>query len=448
LLAGTWLFWREEERAAALPWSGLVFGAAGLTRPEAPLFLGLLMLFLGGQGAVPLGRWLLGREDRPEERTTVALASIATLVAGGGLGIVLAPVSLWQRALGYAVVAIAASVLLAHLPRALWSRRNLLRGVLFVMPVAAHLTWRKSYYGHWLPNTLMAKTGDLHAQLNGGLGYLGSYLSHEGTAAYLALFGVAAGLARRRHDILALAATLLCGAAYVVLVGGDWMPLFRFMTPLQPLLLLLAGLGARALLEARNRVARGGVLLLGVLVTCQRATTILDDDALVEREKSFWERAAGGVSGWFAARAEARGAEQVRGAIALGDIGQVGYRSDYPILDLLGLVDPVIAALPGGYTTKLGPGFRNRFFDEKPRYFILISGNGDCDHPTVAGSITLYHDPRFRRQYRLDGRIPLDGGISWCVYEHVSRADASPPAADGDRSLDRRDAPLPTPLDI
>src|SRR5262249_10524491 len=30
-----------------VPWSGLVFGLAGLTRPEAPMFIGILMLFLG-----------------------------------------------------------------------------------------------------------------------------------------------------------------------------------------------------------------------------------------------------------------------------------------------------------------------------------------------------------------------------------------------------------------
>ncbi|MEX1365384.1 MAG: hypothetical protein AB1Z98_19820 [Nannocystaceae bacterium] len=47
VLWGTWRMFLEVERGSKVPWSGLVFAAAGLTRPEAPLFLGLPMLLLG-----------------------------------------------------------------------------------------------------------------------------------------------------------------------------------------------------------------------------------------------------------------------------------------------------------------------------------------------------------------------------------------------------------------
>jgi len=116
LLAGTLLFFRETEAtpdltpkpapekarlfdARTFPFSGLVFGLAGLTRPEAPMFIGILMLFLG---------------------------------------------------------------------RRIVARQNILRGALFAVPVAAHLLWRHSYYGAWLPNTLSAKTGNLDGQIQNG----------------------------------------------------------------------------------------------------------------------------------------------------------------------------------------------------------------------------------------------------------------------------------------
>mgnify|MGYP006202972727 CR=1 FL=1 len=54
VLAGTLLFMREEEAGAGVPWSGLCFAAAGLSRPEAPLFLGVLMLFLAGRPLLEL----------------------------------------------------------------------------------------------------------------------------------------------------------------------------------------------------------------------------------------------------------------------------------------------------------------------------------------------------------------------------------------------------------
>jgi hypothetical protein len=124
------------------------------------------------------------------------------------------------------------------------------------------------------------------------------------------------------------------------------------------------------------------------------------------------------VASWFRAEEQKRGRDDVYGTIALGDIGEVGYDTDYPILDLLGLVDPVIADLPGGYTFKVGHGFRDRFFDIAPRYFILISSSGDCVHPSVVGSRALYFDKRFLRAYHETGKVPLDDGFNWCIYQH------------------------------
>src|SRR5262249_45377917 len=112
VLLATWLFLRERDRPEAFPWSGAALAVAGLTRPEAPMFAGLLMLFLAGK---PVAK---GEKRSP-------LRPIADL----------------------------------------FERRNLLRAALFVVPVAAHLVFRKAYYGAWLPNTFTAKTGDLRQQI-------------------------------------------------------------------------------------------------------------------------------------------------------------------------------------------------------------------------------------------------------------------------------------------
>src|SRR5262249_44447108 len=105
------------------------------------------------------------------------------------------------------------------------------------------------------------------------------------------------------------------------------------------------------------------------------------------------------------------------GEVAIGDIGYVGYATNYPVLDLLGLVDPVISQLPGAYTRKLGPGFTDRFFEKAPLYFLLISSSMDCEHPSVPGSQVIYHDHRFRDGYSVAGKVPLDGGYAWCIYK-------------------------------
>ena len=422
VLLGVWLFIGEEEQQRKLPWSGLVFGAAGLTRPEAPLYLGLMMLLLAGKAFLPLRKWLLRSEEPERNRPTIVFACIAVialLVAGR---LLLPPQPKIIVGLGWAVVGVAAVWLVASLPRTLLSKGNLLRGVLFLAPVSAHMLWRHSYYGSWLPNTLSAKTGNMGQQLSGGLRYLSNYVDHEGPVLYLMLFGLSAAMVWRHRELLACAAIVVCGCLYVVLVGGDWMPIFRFMSPLQPSIFLLIGVAVRAIVEKHHKLINYGLLLLALLTIAQRAQKLqVDRNFIIEHEKFFWDHAAGGVSQWFARQAAQRGREATYGEIALGDIGQVGYETDMPVLDLLGLIDPVIAKLPGGYTHKIGRGFRDRFFDKKPRYFILISAQNDCYHPSVTGSRVLYGDRRFAKNYTLSGRVALERaskGFSWCIYEH------------------------------
>jgi len=211
---------------------------------------------------------------------------------------------------------------------------------------------------------------------------------------------------------------------YVTVVGGDWMVLYRFMVPLQPFILFLVGVGVRVIVEQRNRIANYGMLLLTLVTIGVRANRLRQDRRVtVTAERRFWGSAAGGVAKWFREQEERRGRDDVYGTIALGDIGQVGYETDFPILDLLGLVDPVISKLPGGYTTKIGKGFRERLFDSEARYFILISAENDCEHPSVIGSRVIFSDARFKKDYALSGRVRLDGGFSWCIYEHKNTWD-------------------------
>ncbi|MCA9617965.1 MAG: hypothetical protein KC731_03025 [Myxococcales bacterium] len=436
---GAYLFLREERSPAPpsapwsrrLPWSGLVFAAAGLTRPEAPMYLGLLMLFMGGPVLIPLLHKPDEDIDDPDARR-VATLFFALLFATSTFGIrvfaVGTPVQVpWALAVLGGLLGLLAVL---SLPRGLFSPRNLVRGALFVVPVGAHLLWRHQYYGRWLPRTLTAKTGDLAQQLAGGGDYAKHFVEHEGPLPYLLLFAMGAALAWRHREMLALAAIAVTGAAYVILVGGDWMVLFRFFVPLVPFFYILLDVVLRAAVDEGRRALHYGLALLALFVVTQRGRQIRDDSGLaLNKEKVFWDGAAGGVARWFRDQEAARGHEAVAGTLALGDIGQVGYETGYPILDLLGLVDPVISDLPGGYTRKVGPGFRDRFFDVGPRYVIIISSDGDCRHPSVLGSRVLYQDARFRKSYVESGRvaIPPDGRFNWCIYER--RELANPGAA-------------------
>ena len=426
VLLGSWLFMREEAgELRGVPWSGAIFALAALTRPEAPMYLGLLMLFMVGKPIFKLPKTIAKTdegepEDPIQERAVIMFSCILTAAVLIGVLISMRERSTLMTFGGGAVMVISAMMVLASLPRTMFGKRNLIRGGLFVAPIVLHVLWRHSYYGEWLPNTLVAKTGDMAQQIAGGVRYVLGYVEHEGPVIYLALFGVAMGLVKKRVEMLALGAITICGAIYIVSVGGDWMTLYRFCAPLQPFLFLLIGVATRELLERRSRMVNYGFLMFAMVVVANRSHRLAQDTKQVLlQEKDFWDSAAGGVSEWFIEQVDRRGDEAVRGAIAVGDMGQIGYRTDFPILDLLGLVDPVIAKLPGGYTNKVGEGFRNHFFDSKPRYFILISGGGNCKNPSVIGSKVLYADSRFRKTYKVSGEVRLKNNFLWCVYEHV-----------------------------
>lgn len=451
VLTGWLLMDREEERDAKIPWSGLVFAAAGLTRPEAPLYMGIAMLFLEGKRLVALGG-RVGGIDLERLRPVLLCACIivvgALLTAYLALGAPLGAI----RTAGLTGLTITMLLSLTLLPRSLFGVRNLLRGGLFVVPVAAHLLWRKSYYGAWLPNTLQAKTGSPAMQFAGGFDYLTKFVQHEGVVLIMLIFALSAGLVWRQRMVLAMVALSVLSSVYVLLVGGDWMPLFRYMAPVQPFLLLLVDLGARVVVEQRRRVINYAMVMLTLVAIGERSRRVSRDRSnVVIKEQLFWDTAAGGVANWFAEQSSARGREQVQGTIAMGDIGQIGYETDFPVLDLLGLVDPVIAKLPGGYTHKVGPEFRNHFFESKARYVILISSDGDCHHPSVTGSRVLYGDRRFRQSYGVSGHVKLEGGYAWCIFEHrdhLGDREELPPVKDPPSSKGqlRPTTPVPTQM--
>ncbi|WP_437916327.1 hypothetical protein WME73_16675 [Sorangium sp. So ce302] len=359
-LAGTELFFREEDAASDdsgarpalvfswfswFPFSGAVFALAALTRPEAPLFLGLLVVW--------------------------------------------------------------------HSEQAL-SRRSGLRLVAFALPVAAHLVWRHSYYGAWLPNTLAAKTGDFAQQIQGGGDYVRKYAQHAGAFLWLGILSVASSIVHRRRSGLAIASIALLFGVYVVAVGGDWMPYFRFLAPAEPFAFLLADDAVRAIAARRERVASLAIAAFGAITIATRAGELVRAQRnLLVNDKGFWDDAAGRSAEWLVQNAEP-------GPIALADIGYVGYRTGFPVVDMLGLLSPEVSRLPGAYTHKVGAGYTDAIFAKNPRYFLLISSGIDCKTPTVPSSRASYEDPRFKADYRLRQVIALRKGGAWCIYGKTS----------------------------
>jgi arabinofuranosyltransferase len=122
----------------------------------------------------------------------------------------------------------------------------------------AWFAWRWWYYGLPLPATYYAKA--LIPKLLPRRGWEYVRAEVRGTGVWIALPFAALLLARRRLDALCLVGFALLHVAYVIKVGGDWMPYGRFLLPVLPIAAVIVAWGGGDLAAlARARLGRGGL---------------------------------------------------------------------------------------------------------------------------------------------------------------------------------------------
>jgi arabinofuranosyltransferase len=422
--AGLLVFVREEERERGWPWSGLIFAVASLTRPEAPLFLGLMMLHLRGRPLVDLprlsrlGRRVFEGDDHEWRPPALCLGVLAV-----ALGVTLVQRDYWRddaaTLTSCALLAAGAILVVLTVPRSFFARQNLVRIELFLVPVVVHAVWRFKYYGQWLPNTLTAKTGDAGQQFADGTRYFDYYVGEiEGPLVWLIFAACGLAIAKRDPIRLAFASMVAAFCSYVVLVGGDWMTLGRFFVPLLPMFYVLLDVTARELLGMR-RATMWAVMLAIPFVIHQRHAVLEENHKVITNERNYWNDCAGGTAKWFLEQQREHG-DGARGTIALGDIGRVGWATGYPVFDVLGLVDETTAEASGGHRQRTGDDFLEHFYAAAPRYFVASKGTVRCHDPVGPPVLrAIQKDPRFQTTYRLRARIPGKSrkNVSWCIFE-------------------------------
>lgn len=231
-------------------------------------------------------------------------------------------------------------------------------GAIYLVPVVAHLLWRRAYYGFWVPNTFRAKVPE--PQWAEGAGYVAYFLTATGVLWLLPL--VAAAVLMRpgfRHALFA--AWLAADALYLLAVGGDFME-FRFLVPMLPPLFLLVGDGVRRLAEAAARrggataggaVAGGAAALVLALVALPLAgvpafppswSSPPESFVPVRQIRTFAEvRVRQGEA--LALLIEA-GVLPADLHVVTGGVGALPYLTGWRILDHHGLTDADVAALP------------------------------------------------------------------------------------------------------
>ena len=260
------------------------------------------------------------------------------------------------------------------------------------------LAFRRLYFGDWLPNTFYARTGggftdSLHdgrvytlgflSSLAPGFGYHDTFTGAIGVGILLGI--LAFGLPRPRLRPAALL-VLALGLA-VLLEGGDWMVLFRFWVPGLPAILLLGVAAARALVGEMAGL-RPYAAALGVVLV---ASSLWAGHVARDGPDGLAINAAGYRFAHDAVADELKARARPGDAVALMDIGRIGYDTGLRVIDISGLTDREIARAPGGFLRKRYPV--ERLMARAPRFFVLVN-----DFPIDEG---IMRDPEFVRDYAL-----------------------------------------------
>lgn len=303
VLAAGWLGARVSEGKRAAQWSLLLPLAA----------------------CAPLSSWAASGMETGVvlSLSTLALADSRWGQLASGLAAALRPELVpWSAALALGRSAAARS----------GKRDTLLRLLAAVLPPILVAVARLAWFGAPVPLAAWAKPSDLEH----GIFYTAGALLWTGIP-ILVLAPEAIRLTGGAERAVLAASGV--HALALVLVGGDWMPLFRLFTPVLPGLLWVAS----RLCEVASPWPTAARVVLATSVSgylfADKSTALR---GVMEQRMTLVRRA----------RPALLGARRV----AALDVGWVGAATDAPILDLAGVTDPDVAKLPGGHTSKRVPG--------------------------------------------------------------------------------------------
>jgi hypothetical protein len=223
-------------------------------------------------------------------------------------------------------------------------RKSAIAGlILAACIVSAHLIWRRSFYGQWLPNTYYLKMTGWPLTERFGPGLRQSAWSIVTLALPVSLAFVA--LIRYNYYRILLFGSFLFGLAYQTYVGGDAWPLSRFIIPYTPGLFILAGEGIARLSELITKKTYGWLSLTSAAVLsflCILNFNLIhwDHFLLLTRPQTTCEN-------WMNVKyvhAVKRCADDDV-TVAVTWAGVFPYFSGFRCIDLMGKCDPYIARL-------------------------------------------------------------------------------------------------------
>ncbi len=270
--------------------------------------------------------------------------------------------------------------------------------------------WRYMYYGYLFPNTFYAKVGISIAQISRGIEYLLRFAIPSLFILIPALIGLLTKKWIRKYNRLYLLPFIgVLYVLYIISVGGDSMPAFRFFTPILPLMCIISAMSIPLLFKSKQV----SMLVVALIVFYNLIQLRIDREiyrhiandkvALYGREVGIW----------------LKNNTPNNTIIATNTAGSIPYYSKLKTIDMLGLNDKHIAHRDiksfgkGSAGHEKGDGVY--VLSKKPDYIQFGSSLGSKD-PIFLSDRELYNISEFRDQYELKV-YNLDSGHELLIYK-------------------------------
>lgn len=215
-------------------------------------------------------------------------------------------------------------------PRYARWREGAIRVAMAAAPFGLVAVLRGSIFGRAAPLSILAKAPDVEL----GAKYALACFLLTGPIALVAPLAFRRLPAWPRGLLLATAVHFIA----IALAGGDWMPLSRLAVPALPAVALaaahIASVASPLVTAARLAIALAGEVFVFIKIGPTSARVMESRLAVVEELRAPLQKAR---------------------VVAALDIGWLGASTSATIVDLAGVTDPAIAALPGGHTTRQIP---------------------------------------------------------------------------------------------
>lgn len=273
-------------------------------------------------------------------------------------------------------------------------RKKFIEIGIYAIPLIIYLLWKFYYYGNILPNTFYAKTGFGIFYLQRGLRYIIQALSDHYYYIILILPLLFSFTKLWRNSSFALFNILIiANIIQVLIVGGDVLPLNRFLLIMLPVAFVLLSYTVNFVIERTKKWSHVALIIILLSVSYFAYETYNVEKLKVGEWRSYELGLVQKMKEYAEFLNAVAEEEQRTPSVALSTIGALSYYSDSKVVDLIGLTDRYIAHNPKevpGIAGNISVLWKERRYNAeyimsiKPDYIIFPAGLKPSAYPEAA----------------------------------------------------------------